>query len=132
MAGFWPGDGDHQNVLPCLFSLQKPIVQLQSTRLQRSFGNALQQFEAWASNPWRRLSVVSIAALFGFFVGSAITSVAGVLGQMDPIGALIVVVGTELTVRMRNSGSSALLHQVLGMSRIGLLYGLFLEAFKLL
>ena len=51
---------------------------------------------------------------------------------MDPIGAFIVVVGTELTVRMRNSGSSALLHQVLGMSRIGLLYGLFLEAFKLL
>ncbi|MEC8096224.1 MAG: DUF565 domain-containing protein [Cyanobacteriota bacterium] len=107
-------------------------MQLQSTRLQRSFGNALQQFEAWASNPWRRLSVLSIAALFGFFVGSAITSVAGVLGQMDPIGALIVVVGTELTVRMRNSDSSALLHQVLGMSRIGLLYGLFLEAFKLL
>ena len=107
-------------------------MQLQSTRLQRSFGNALQQFEVWASNPWRRLSVLSIAALLGFFVGSAITSVAGVLGQMDPIGALIVVVGTELTVRMRNSGSSALLHQVLGMSRIGLLYGLFLEAFKLL
>ena len=76
--------------------------------------------------------MLSIAALFGFFVGSAITSVAGVLGQMDPIGALIVVVGTELTVRMRNSDSSALLHQVLGMSRIGLLYGLFLEAFKLL
>ena len=107
-------------------------MQLQSTRLQRSFGNALQQFEVWASNPWRRLSVLSIAALFGFFVGSAITSVAGVLGQMDPVGALIIVVSTELTVRVRNSGTSTLLYQVLNMSRIGLLYGLFLEAFKLL
>ena len=107
-------------------------MQPQTTRLQRSFGNLAQKLDAWAENPWRRLSAISIAALFGFFAGSAITSVAGVLGQMDPIGAFIVVVGTELTVRMRNSGSSALLHQVLGMSRIGLLYGLFLEAFKLL
>ena len=44
----------------------------------------------------------------------------------------IVVVGTELTVRVRNSGSATLLNQILNMSRIGLLYGLFLEAFKLL
>ena len=107
-------------------------MQLQSTRLQRSFGNALQQFEVWASNPWRRLSVLSIAALFGFFVGSAITSVAGVLGQMDPIGALVVVLGTEATVRLRSTGSPTLIEQVLNVSRIGLLYGLFLEAFKLL
>ena len=110
----------------------QPIVQPQSTRLQRSFGGLVQQLETWAANPWRRLSVLSIAALFGFLVGSAITSVAGVLGQMDPVGALIVVLGTEATVRLRNVGSSTLLQQVLNVSRIGLLYGLFLEAFKLL
>jgi hypothetical protein len=110
----------------------QPIVQPQSTRLQRSFGGLVQQLETWAANPWRRLSVLSIAALFGFLVGSAITSVAGVLGQMDPVGALIVVLGTEVTVRLRRTGSARLVEQVLNVSRIGLLYGLFLEAFKLL
>ena len=110
----------------------QPIVQPQSTRLQRSFGGLVQQLETWAGNPWRRLSVLSIAALFGFFVGSAITSVEGVLGQMDPVGALIVVLGTEVTVRLRRAGSPTLVEQVLNVSRIGLLYGLFLEAFKLL
>ena len=110
----------------------QPIVQPQSTRLQRSFGGLVQQLETWAANPWRRLSVLSIAALFGFLVGSAITSVAGVLGQMDPVGALIVVLGTETTVRLRRAGSPTLVEQVLNVSRIGLLYGLFLEAFKLL
>ena len=114
-----------------LFSPQ-PIVQPQSTRLQRSVGGLVQQLETWAGNPWRRLSVLSIAALFGFFVGSAITSVEGVLGQMDPVGALIVVLGTEVTVRLRRAGSPTLVEQVLNVSRIGLLYGLFLEAFKLL
>ena len=107
-------------------------MQPQSTRLQRSFGGLVQQLETWAANPWRRLSVLSIAALFGFLVGSAITSVAGVLGQMDPVGALIVVLGTEVTVRLRRAGSPTLVEQVLNVSRIGLLYGLFLEAFKLL
>ena len=110
----------------------QPIVQPQSTRLQRSFGGLVQQLETWAANPWRRLSMLSIAALFGFLVGSAITSVAGVLGQMDPVGALIVVLGTEVTVRLRRAGSPTLVEQVLNVSRIGLLYGLFLEAFKLL
>ena len=110
----------------------QPIVQPQSTRLQRSFGGLVQQLETWAGNPWRRLSLLSIAALFGFLVGSAITSVAGVLGQMDPVGALIVVLGTEVTVRLCSTGSARLVEQVLNVSRIGLLYGLFLEAFKLL
>jgi len=110
----------------------QPIVQPQSTRLQRSFGGLVQQLETWAANLLRRLSVLSVAALFGFLVCSAITSVAGVLGQMDPVGALIVVLGTEATVRLRRASSPTLVEQVLNVSRIGLLYGLFLEAFKLL
>ena len=111
---------------------RQPNVQPQSTRLQRSFGGLVQQLETWGVNPWRRLSALSIATLFGFLVGSAITSVAGVLGQMDPVGALIVVLGTEATVRLRRAGAPTLVEQVLNVSRIGLLYGLFLEAFKLL
>ena len=67
-----------------------------------------------------------------FVLGSAITSVAGVLGEMDPLAALAVVVVTELTVRWRSRPWSAIADQLLSMIRIGFLYGLFLEAFKLI
>ena len=68
--------------------------------------------------------------------GSAITSVAGVLSQMDPIAALLVVLTAELSVRLRRpwkqSGTSPIVLDLIDMSRIGFLYGLFLEAFKLI
>ena len=104
----------------------------QSTRLQKSVIQILAGLDAWAENPWRRLSVLSIALLTGFVLGSAITSVAGVLGEMDPLAALAVVVVTELTVRWRSRPWSAVADQLLSMIRIGFLYGLFLEAFKLI
>ena len=56
----------------------------------------------------------------------------GVLGEMDPLAALAVVVVTELTVRWRSRPWSAIADQLLSMIRIGFLYGLFLEAFKLI
>ena len=107
---------------------------LQSTRLQISVGRTVERLDHWAINPWRRYSLLAIAGLGGFFFGSAITSVAGVLGQMDPVAALIVVLGTELTVRRTRSDASEwkVPQQMLDLSRIGFLYGLFLEAFKLL
>ena len=105
---------------------------LQSTRLQISVGRTVERLDHWAINPWRRYSLLAIAGLGGFFLGSAITSVAGVLGQMDPVAALIVVLGTELTVRRTRSDASEwkVPQQMLDLSRIGFLYGLFLEAFS--
>ena len=76
---------------------------LQSTRLQTNVGEAIQRLDQWARNPWRRLSLLALAGLIGFLFGSAITSVAGVLGQMDPVAALLVVLGAELTIRRRRS-----------------------------
>ena len=107
---------------------------LQSTRLQTQWGEAIHRLEDWTQNPWRRLSLLAIALLSGFLLGSAVTSVAGVLSQMDPVASLIVVLGTEFTLRrVRRSGASwTLPEQLLDLSRIGFLYGLFLEAFKLL
>ena len=118
---------------PCLFSLVM-APRLQSTRLQTNIGEANGRLERWALNPWRRLSLVVIALLLGFLIGSAVTSVAGVLGQMDPVAALLVVVICELGVRLRSNkhGAASLLLQLIDMLRIGILYGLFLEAFKLI
>ncbi len=110
------------------------VQRLQSTRLQTNVGAALQRLDRWASNPWRRLSLLALAGLIGFLIGSAITSVAGVLGQMDPVAALVVVLGTELTIRRRRSSEPSLKlpQQLLDLGRIGFLYGLFLEGFKLI
>ena len=107
---------------------------LQSTRLQTNVGAALQRLDHWARNPWRRLSLLALAGLIGFLIGSAMTSVAGVLGQMDPIAALLVVLGTEFTIRRRRSSEPSLKlpQQLLDLGRIGFLYGLFLEGFKLI
>ena len=110
------------------------VRRLQSTRLQTNVGAALQRLDRWARNPWRRFSLLALAGLIGFLIGSAITSVAGVLGQMDPIAALVVVLGTELTIRRRRSSEPSLKlpQQLLDLGRIGFLYGLFLEGFKLI
>ena len=111
-------------------------IRLQSTRLQVNVVQANSRLETWAGNPWRRLSLQLIAALFGFLSGSVITSVAGVLSQMDPVMALIVVLGCEFTVRARRTwiqrGTVPFALQLLDFSRIGFLYGLFLEAFKMI
>ena len=110
------------------------VQRLQSTRLQTNVGAALQRLDRWARNPWRRFSLLALAGLIGFLIGSAITSVAGVLGQMDPVAALVVVLGTELTIRRRRSSEQSLKlpQQLLDLGRIGFLYGLFLEGFKLI
>jgi len=110
------------------------VRRLQSTRLQTNVGEATQRLDGWARNPWRRLSLLALAGLIGFLFGSAITSVAGVLGQMDPVAALLVVLGAELTIRRRRSSDAALKlpQQLLDLARIGFLYGLFLEGFKLI
>jgi hypothetical protein len=110
------------------------VRRLQSTRLQNNVGQAIQRLDQWALNPWRRLSLLALAGLIGFLIGSAITSVAGVLGQMDPVAALLVVLGAELTIRRRRSSEPSLKlpQQLLDLGRIGFLYGLFLEGFKLI
>ena len=119
---------------PASSPVTRAVRRLQSTRLQTNVGSALQRLDRWARNPWRRLSLLALAGLIGFLIGSAITSVAGVLGQMDPVAALVVVLATELTVRRRRSSEPSLKlpQQLLDLGRIGFLYGLFLEGFKLI
>ena len=110
------------------------VRRLQSTRLQTNIGEAVQRLDRWSRNPWRRLSLLALAGLIGFLIGSAITSVSGVLGQMDPVAALLVVLGAELTIRRRRSSEPSLKlpQQLLDFGRVGFLYGLFLEGFKLI
>ena len=111
-------------------------LKFQDTRLHRNIGRALERLDLWAVNPWRRISLLIIVLLSAFLIGSSIGMLNGVLALMDPVGAFIVLVIWEMMVRIRrkwvNSKYSPLSLQLLDMARIGLLYGLLLEGFKLL
>ncbi len=109
---------------------------LQRTRLHIAFGAGLERLENWSVNPWRRSSLLLIAFLAAFVLGSSIGMINGVLAVMDPVGALITVLLLELMIRLRrgwpSSKRDAITRQLLDFIRIGILYGLLHEGFKLL
>jgi len=109
---------------------------VQATRFQRQVAELGPSLERWAANPWRRLSLLLIVLLISFGIGGAVGSITGALAQLDPLGALICVVLMELAVRARGPllrrGGDGLGLQLLDMARLGLLYGLLLDGFKLL
>ncbi|WP_413744959.1 DUF565 domain-containing protein [Synechococcus sp. MIT S9451] len=109
---------------------------LQTTQLQRSLGDWWGRLQRWADNPWRRASLLLILMLASFLIGSSVGSIAGASALMDPVAALITVAFWELLVRIRRpwpKRTETLLGlQMIDMMRIGLLYGLLLEGFKLL
>lgn len=113
---------------------------MQNTRLSTLFDRLSDRVVTLFSNPWRRVALVSISFLLGYFVGgTALPSTAGQLAFWDVPSAGIVVLVTEITSRFiyrqsrRNSDITrmSLLADVLNALKIGLTYGLFIEAFKL-
>tara|TARA_Y100001968_G_scaffold309486_1_gene329319 strand:- start:4376 stop:4717 length:342 start_codon:yes stop_codon:yes gene_type:complete len=109
---------------------------LQSTNLHKNFGMAIANLADWCINPWRRLSLYLILFLVGFFLGSSLGMINGTLALMDPIGAFFTVLFIEILIRIRRnfqtSKSSLILLSLVDLFRLGLLYGLFMEGFKLL
>jgi hypothetical protein len=112
------------------------VVRLQQTRLQQGLVRSVDRLQQWAQNPWRRSSLLLIVLLTGFAIGNGIGTITGALSLMDPVVALISVALIELAVRLRRplllAGGEPLGLQLLDMARIGFLYGLLLEGFKLL
>lgn len=107
----------------------------QQTRFQQRITQSGNLLEAWAENPWRRLSLLLIVLLGGFVIGGSVGSITGALSLFDPLGALVCVLAIELAARVRGrllAQPLKLRLQVLDMARMGLLYGLLLDGFKLL
>jgi hypothetical protein len=106
------------------------------TRFQRLIVRSSQRLQGWASNPWRRLSLLLIVLLVSFSVGGAVGSLTGALAQLDPLSALVSVLVIEVAARIRGpllrQGGNSLTLELLDMGRIGLLYGLLLDGFKML
>ena len=109
---------------------------MQKTVLYKSSAKFIYRLATWASNPWRRYSLLVIIFLFGFFIGSSLGMINGVLALMDPIGAFVTLIFLELLIKARffflNSKKPIILIRVFDMFRIGIAYGLFSEALKLL
>lgn len=118
--------------------MTSPPVQtrFQQTRFQRQLVEAGEQLVKWAANPWRRWSLRLITLLISFSLGGVVASISGQIGQIDPVGALICVITMEWAIRargpLRRRPGDRLPLQLLDMARMGLLYGLLLDGFKLL
>ena len=113
---------------------------MQRTRLNSLVTVTGDRLELLFTNPWRRVSLNLISILLGFFMGSAIVTTAGQRAVWDIPAAAILFGFTELTSMVvyrsrRKKGSlpqrRALYVDVLNLFKIGLIYSLFLEAFKL-
>ncbi|MEM8721280.1 MAG: DUF565 domain-containing protein [Cyanobacteria bacterium P01_G01_bin.39] len=115
---------------------------MQRTRLNTLVDITGDRLELLFSNPWRRISLSLISILLGFFMGSAIVTTAGQRAVWDIPAAAILFAFTELVSKLvyarrdRPQANSvpqrrSLYVEVLNLFKIGLIYSLFLEAFKL-
>ncbi|HYX16703.1 MAG TPA: DUF565 domain-containing protein [Nostoc sp.] len=108
---------------------------MQNTRLNNLFDAIATRLGQWFLNPWRRLSLLIISFLFGFFLGNAVSTTAGQEGVLDIVVAAFLVLLTEVTSRIfyspRFLSRRSLLVDSLNLLKVGFIYSLFLEAFKL-
>ncbi|MDX2255149.1 MAG: DUF565 domain-containing protein [Pseudanabaenaceae cyanobacterium bins.39] len=114
---------------------------MQNTRISTIVSVSVARVSQWSRNPWRRVSLIIISLLSGFFLASVISTVSGVKSEQDTIGAAIVllvvelinryVYGRRVNVQGDRLQNTPLTAEILNSIKLGLMYGLFLEAFKL-
>jgi hypothetical protein len=108
---------------------------MQNTRLSTIVNTTAAQLNQTFQNPWRRISLILISWLLGFFLGSAISTSAGQRAELDIVAAFFIVAATETVSRFSYGGSEqyrrSLISGALNALKIGIIYSLFLEAFKL-
>jgi Protein of unknown function (DUF565) len=112
---------------------------MQNTRLNTLVESSLQRTTQWLRNPWRRISVLIISLLFGNFLATAVSTIAGQRAEPDILAAAVVVAIAEViswltyATRPRSApeSSRSWLIEALNGLKLGLLYGLFVQAFTL-
>jgi hypothetical protein len=116
---------------------------MQNTRLNTFVDQSLGRFGRWLRNPWRRLSLVIISLLLGNFLATVFSTVAGQTADIDVIMAALLLLFTEVVSWLVYRGDRGriqpgvrdearpLLIELLNGTKLGLIYGLFVEAFKL-
>jgi Protein of unknown function (DUF565) len=120
---------------------------MQNTRLNTFFDRTWQQFTQWVENPWRRLSLLIISLLFGNLLASTIATSTGQRANLDVVIAIAILsvveaiswltygsaIGRRRLLGENNAplGQRPIVIAILNSLKLGLVYGLFVEAFKL-
>lgn len=108
---------------------------MQNTRISTLFDNIVNGLDLFFRNPWRRFSLLLISLLSGNFLGTAISTVSGQQSYLDIVVSALLVAATEFISRLAYSTppstARSLPVQTLNAIKFGLIYSLFVEAFKL-
>ncbi len=107
---------------------------LQATRLQRLLDRGGSAVLAGMRGSWRRRSLSLLALLLGLFAGNNLTSLVLIRLGLRPLAVLLTVVVVEAVVRLRShwvEGEPPLGWVLCDNVRLGLVYAVVLEAFKL-
>ena len=116
---------------------------MQRTRLNTIVSVTGDRFQRWISNPWRRFSLLIIFFLGGFFMAGVVSLVSGQTASWDTGVSFLCLVGVETvslfyyrTMPRRQSIEQVLpprpvILEILNAGKLGFIYGLFLDAFKL-
>ncbi|MEI6065029.1 MAG: DUF565 domain-containing protein [Pseudanabaena sp. ELA748] len=109
---------------------------MQNTRLTIITNSSILILERWFLNPWRRTSLYLISPLLGFFLASIITTISGAAAVLDPLISAIMLLITEvISIAMYRKSVKqdrrSLFLECLNLLKMGLIYGFFMEAFKL-
>jgi hypothetical protein len=115
---------------------------MQRTRLSTLIDDLVDQLSLWLVNPWRRVSLVLISLLLGYFLAVSISAIAGQAAVQDTVASVFLVLGGELIswlVYSRRWRDPELIRKVpkplwldcLNSLKIGAIYALCVEAFKL-
>jgi hypothetical protein len=113
---------------------------MQNTRLNTLVDRSARNLSAWLNNPWRRVSLLFLSWLFGFFLGSAVSTTAGATAIWDISAGVASLVAVELisrfcyrrpAVRLPAYTKQFLGQDMLNSLKQGYIYSLFLDAFKL-
>lgn len=112
---------------------------MQNTRLNLLLSKWRDRAFDWLQNPLRRILLLLLGLFMGFFIASAISSTMGQLAIWDITAALFVVLGVEWISRwfyvyrppQRDRPRRPFVVDLANALKVGVTYGLFLEAFKL-
>lgn len=107
---------------------------MQRTRLNQLVDQSRTQIERWLSNPWRLTSMYIIGFLAGFLFANILSTGSGAQSRQDVLIAFITLLFTEWIsgnyysqAREKRTALADIIHWF----KLGLIYGLFLDAFKL-
>lgn len=115
---------------------------MQNTRLNTLVDTNLGRLDRWFRNPWRRTSLLIISLLVGFFLASALSTTFGARSEWDILVAGVTTLVAEAISRFFYGRKPRILANgeivprtllaiMLNDIKIGVLYGLALDAYKL-